>query len=122
MRRFVMCGLITMKTMTCGQPSAPGCRIKQILQKLNASADLTMPSIGLITQQTIAGAIATATHGSGRYSLSHYTTEIRVAAYDPETGARIYSWNNGPELRAARCTGLYGRRAFSALAACRSTT
>lgn len=30
--------------------------------------------------------------------------ELRVAAYDPDTGqARIYDWKEGPELRAARC-------------------
>jgi FAD/FMN-containing dehydrogenase len=81
-----------------------GCRIKELLRKLHALADVTIPSIGLITEQTIAGAIATATHGSGRHSLSHYIVELRVAAYDSETGtARIYTWNDGPELRAARC-------------------
>jgi FAD/FMN-containing dehydrogenase len=58
----------------------------------------------LITEQTIAGAISTATHGSGRHSLSHYMQEIRTAAYDAETGkARIHVWTSGDELRAARC-------------------
>jgi FAD/FMN-containing dehydrogenase len=81
-----------------------GCRIKHLLRKLHRLGDVTLPSIGLITQQTIAGAIATGTHGSGRHSLSHYVDELRVAAYDPATGkARIYTWNSGIELRAARC-------------------
>jgi FAD/FMN-containing dehydrogenase len=81
-----------------------GCRIKHLLRKLHALAGATMPSIGLITEQTIAGAIATGTHGAGKHSLSHYIEELRVAAYDPATGkARIYTWNDGSELRAARC-------------------
>jgi hypothetical protein len=82
-----------------------GCRIKHLLRKLHTLAGVTMPSLGLVTEQTIAGAISTATHGSGKHSLSHYMTEVRVAAYDPDTGkARIFVWNEGSELRAARCS------------------
>lgn len=81
-----------------------GCRIKHLLDKLHRLGDVTMPSLGLITEQAIAGAISTATHGSGKQSLSHFIDEVRVAAYDPDTGkARIYTWNSGSELQAARC-------------------
>ena len=80
-----------------------GCQIKHLLQKLHAVGEVTIPSLGLITEQTIAGAIATATHGSGRHSLSHYIAELRVAAYDDTGKACIYTWSDGPELRAARC-------------------
>ncbi len=81
-----------------------GCQIKHILAQLNTRSGATLPSLGLITEQTIAGAISTATHGSGRHSLSQYMDEIRTAAYDPETGrAKIYTWNDGDGLRAARC-------------------
>jgi FAD/FMN-containing dehydrogenase len=81
-----------------------GCRIKHLLRKLHGLTRATVPSLGLITEQTIAGAVSTATHGSGRHSLSHYIDELRVAAYDPDTGkARIHVWNDGAELRAARC-------------------
>jgi FAD/FMN-containing dehydrogenase len=80
-----------------------GCRIKHLLRKLHKQSDYTMPSIGLITEQTIAGAISTATHGSGKHSLSHYMDEIRFAAYDAGGKARIHTWNSGDELRAARC-------------------
>src|SRR5207302_3893611 len=74
------------------------------VRKLHWLADVTLPSIGLVTEQTIAGAISTATHGSGKQSLSHFVEEVRAAAYDPVTGkARIYTWKGGPELRAARC-------------------
>jgi FAD/FMN-containing dehydrogenase len=82
-----------------------GCRIKDLLRKLPRLADVTIASVGLITEQTVAGAIATATHGSGRSSMSHYVDELRVAAYDAATGkARIYRWSDGAELRAARCS------------------
>ena len=81
-----------------------GCRIKYLLRQLHALSDATLPSLGLITEQTIAGAISTGTRGSGKHSLSHYVQELRVAAYDAETGkARIYVWNEGAELRAGRC-------------------
>jgi FAD/FMN-containing dehydrogenase len=81
-----------------------GCRIKHLLRELHARSEATLPTLGLITEQTIAGAISTGTHGSGRSSLSHYIDEIRVAAYDADTGkARIYVWNEGAELQAARC-------------------
>src|SRR5262249_15093981 len=81
-----------------------GCRIKHLLRKLHSLGDATLPSLGLITQQTIAGAISTATHGSGRPSMSHYMAEIRAAAYDAQTGqARVFVWNDGPALWAARC-------------------
>lgn len=81
-----------------------GCQIKCLLAELHARSNSTLPTMGLITEQTIAGAISTATHGSGKHSLSHYVSEIRTAAYDPETGlARIYVWNEGDSLLAARC-------------------
>jgi FAD/FMN-containing dehydrogenase len=82
-----------------------GCRIKHLLAKLHRLGDVTLPTIGLVTEQTVAGAIATATHGSGRHSLSHYVAELRVAAYDAATGKpRVYTWTDGPELRAGRCS------------------
>ena len=81
-----------------------GCRIKDLLHKLHSRARATLPSLGLITEQTIAGAISTGTHGSGKHSLSHYVEEIRIAAYDCETGnPRIYTISDGRELLAARC-------------------
>jgi FAD/FMN-containing dehydrogenase len=89
-----------------GEPIATiggGCRIKRLLHKLHL-AGVTLPSIGLITEQTIAGAISTATHGSGRHSLSHYVAGLRVAAYDEAGKAHIYEWNDGPMLEAARCS------------------
>ena len=81
-----------------------GCQIKCLLDELHSRSNSTLPTMGLITEQTIAGAISTATHGSGKHSMSHYMAEIRTAAYDSETGrARVYVWNEGDSLRAARC-------------------
>lgn len=80
-----------------------GCRIKHLLKALRPR-DLTLPAIGLITEQALAGAIATGTHGSGNHSLGHYVEQVRLAAYDAQTGEpRIFTINSGAELRAARC-------------------
>jgi FAD/FMN-containing dehydrogenase len=80
-----------------------GCRIKTILAQLNTQG-LTLPAIGLIAEQTIAGAIATGTHGSGKHSLSHYVQSLRIASFDA-TGetAQIRTIESNPDLLAARC-------------------
>ena len=59
-----------------------GWRIKDLLRELRPRG-LTLPAIGLITEQMIAGAIATGTHGSGNQSLGHHIRSVRIAAYDP---------------------------------------
>lgn len=82
-----------------------GCQIKRVLSELARQANVTLPSLGLITEQAIAGAFSTGTHGSGRHSMSHYMAEIRIAHYDPATGAPVIrSISEGEELRAARCS------------------
>jgi FAD binding domain/D-arabinono-1,4-lactone oxidase len=82
-----------------------GCQIKILLGELEERTQWTLPSVGFITEQTIAGAISTGTHGSGRHSLSHYVIGIRVARYDGQTGtAVIVDITDGDELRAARCS------------------
>ena len=82
-----------------------GCQMKRVLAELERQAGATTPSIGLITEQAIAGAISTGTHGSGKNSLSHYIAEVRVATYDAETGEPVIrTISDGPELRAARCS------------------
>jgi FAD/FMN-containing dehydrogenase len=81
-----------------------GCQIKTLLKRLKQYG-MTLPSVGLITEQTIAGAISTGTHGSGRHSLSHYVDAVRVARYDPITGTPIIEQiESGDSLRAARCS------------------
>jgi FAD/FMN-containing dehydrogenase len=82
-----------------------GCQIKRLLAELELQDAGTIPSLGLITEQTIAGAISTATHGSGRHSMSHYPEEVRVAIYDPNSGQPVIrAIREGPDLRAARCS------------------
>lgn len=82
-----------------------GCQIKRILRELDRQTGTTLPSLGLIAEQTIAGAISTGTHGSGKHSLSHYMAEVRVATYDAVTGQPVIrTITEGPELRAARCS------------------
>ncbi len=81
-----------------------GCTIDSVLDYLRDHGNYTLPVYGIIGRQTIAGAIATATHGSGRPSMSHYVQRITVAAFDAASGrARTYTWDDGDLLRAARC-------------------
>ncbi len=81
-----------------------GCQIRRLLSELKRQRDWTLPSVGFITEQSIAGAIATGTHGSGKHSLSHYVTRLKVARYDQRSGqAIIETIDQGLELRAARC-------------------
>jgi len=81
-----------------------GCVLQRLLDTLHHETDYTLPTMGGIKKQTIAGAISTGTHGSGHPSLSHYMQEIRVAAYDPATKrAKVYEWTEGRGLLAARC-------------------
>ena len=81
-----------------------GCQVKRLLGQLNKRG-LTLPSVGLVTEQTIAGATATGTHGSGKHSLSHYIRSVRIACYDG-TGQspQIVEVDGGPQLLAARCS------------------
>lgn len=80
-----------------------GCRIKHLLAALQAEG-LTLPSVGLISEQSIAGATATGTHGSGRHSLSHYLDQVRLATFDAQGRPRIVTAEGGERLRAARCS------------------
>ena len=80
-----------------------GCRIAELLAHL-ARRGLTLPSLGLIARQTVAGAIATGTHGSGRHSMSHYVESMRIACYGKEGEAEVRRVDSGQALRAARCS------------------
>ena len=93
------------ETVTVGA----GCQIKQVLKQL-ADSGLTLPSVGLIDEQTVAGATATATHGSGNNSLSHFITAVEIAHFDNQTGEPTLTMiDSGVELAAARCAiGLLG--------------
>lgn len=80
-----------------------GVRIGALLKHLSQRG-LTLPSLGLIDRQTIAGAVATGTHGSGRHSMSHYVEAMRIACYGADGAARVRTVDSGRTLRAARCS------------------
>ena len=80
-----------------------GCRLHDVLDRLHATTERTLPTIGAITRQTVAGAVSTGTHGSGRQSLSHFVAGVRVAAYDASGAPAIFDYESGDELRASRC-------------------
>lgn len=85
-----------------------GCKVKRAIRKLSLRG-LTLPSVGLIDEQTVAGATATGTHGSGSNSLSHFIKAVRVAHYDHDGNATLTTIHSGDELRAARCSlGMLG--------------
>ncbi|OAI52663.1 hypothetical protein AYO47_01080 [Planctomyces sp. SCGC AG-212-M04] len=79
-----------------------GCQIKRLVVELNRQG-WTLPSLGLIKEQTIAGATSTATHGSGRHCLSYYIQSMRIATYDSKGEPVIREISQGRELEAARC-------------------
>ena len=82
-----------------------GCQIKQLLSELQIKRQWTLPSVGFITEQTMAGAISTGTHGSGKHSLSHYVLSVRIATYDTASGkAVIQEVSGGVALQAVRCS------------------
>lgn len=80
-----------------------GIRIGALLKHLSKRG-LTLPSVGLIDRQTVAGAVATGTHGSGRHSMSHHVESMRVACYGADGRARVRNVESGSALRAGRCS------------------
>lgn len=82
-----------------------GCRLQNLLDRLHATTDRTLPTLGAIKKQTISGAISTGTHGSGKQSLSHFVTRVRMAVFEPQSGKPVIrEFVEGPELEAARCS------------------
>lgn len=82
-----------------------GCSVNDILRFLRAEGrSLSLPAFGIIGKQSIAGAVSTATHGSGRSSMSNQVVAARIAAYDQDGLARIHTLEEKQdELEAARC-------------------
>ena len=50
-----------------------GCQVQHLLHTLRRF-NATLPSVGLIDEQCVAGAISTGTHGSGKHKLHIVTT------------------------------------------------
>lgn len=83
-----------------------GAQLKQIVSFLNRHQK-SLPTLGLIDEQSIAGAISTGTHGSGRHSLSHYVQAVHLAFFDKESGKATTRWvttDEWEELLAVRCS------------------
>ena len=81
-----------------------GCRLQDLLNRLHAISDRTLPTLGAIKKQTISGAISTGTHGSGRQSISHFVVAVRMVVFDSASGHPVVrEFREGPELKAARC-------------------
>jgi L-gulono-1,4-lactone dehydrogenase len=80
-----------------------GCRLHDVLDRLHAESDQTLPTLGAITRQTVAGAISTGTHGSGNPSLSHFVAAVQVAGFDADGTPKIFEYQGGDALAAARC-------------------
>ncbi|MFN3193112.1 MAG: D-arabinono-1,4-lactone oxidase [Aureliella sp.] len=81
-----------------------GCQIKDVITHLDKRG-LALPSQGLITEQTVAGAVSTGTHGSGKQCLSHFVEEVTVAVFDQDTGKPVVKTiSDGLELTVAQCS------------------
>ncbi len=80
-----------------------GCTLQSLLDRLHAMSDRTLPTLGVITKQTVAGAISTGTHGSGLQSLSHFVAAVRIAVFGAGGKPEIRELTDGPALLAARC-------------------
>jgi L-gulonolactone oxidase len=102
MRRFDRVEVLTRGSETLVHAGA-GCRLQRLLDELHARSERTLPTLGAVKRQTISGAISTGTHGSGRQSLSHFVAAVRLAAYDAKGTPRIFEYQAGDELWAARC-------------------
>ena len=86
-----------------------GATIEKILSALRKTA-FSLPTLGAITRQTIAGATATATHGTGNASLSSFVRSVKLACYGASGKPIIKTIDGGDDLLAARvglgCLGI----------------
>jgi FAD/FMN-containing dehydrogenase len=80
-----------------------GATLAQIVATLSKT-EFSLPTLGAITQQTIAGATATATHGTGNTSLSSFVRAVRLACYDAGGNPVIRTITGGDDLLAARAS------------------
>jgi FAD/FMN-containing dehydrogenase len=102
-----------------------GCTLAALLATLRRHG-LTLPTLGAIAKQTVAGTVATGTHGSGASSLSHYVREMEIATYYPDSGEPFVLTLRADavdpvarnEFRAARCSMGYLGIVLSVTLAC----
>ena len=80
-----------------------GCTLQALLDCIRGCGR-TLPTLGAIKKQTVAGAVSTGTHGSGAPSLSQFVVGARLAAYGADGRPRIVEIGRGdPALEAVRC-------------------
>jgi FAD/FMN-containing dehydrogenase len=96
---------ITIEEGPAGQVArvGAGATIEQLLAGLRGTA-YTLPTLGAITRQTIAGATATATHGTGSASLSSFVRAVKLACYDSGGMPVLKTIGGGDDLLAARAS------------------
>jgi FAD/FMN-containing dehydrogenase len=80
-----------------------GATIGKVLAGLRNTA-FSLPTLGAITRQTIAGATATATHGTGSASLSSFVRSVKLACYGARGQPIIRTIQGGDDLLAARAS------------------
>ena len=80
-----------------------GCSVNELLDYLGKK-NLSIQGYGIIGKQSIAGAVSTATHGSGHSSLSNQVLAAHIAAYDDRGEPTTHEFGEQDEsLEAARC-------------------
>jgi FAD/FMN-containing dehydrogenase len=86
-----------------------GCTLRRLLDELRKHG-MTLPTLGANDRQTIAGAVASGTHGSGKPSLSHFVESVTLLSFENgEVQTHIIaadkerSPQSSERLRAARC-------------------
>ena len=80
-----------------------GATIEKILAALRHTP-FSLPTLGAITRQTIGGATATATHGTGNASLSSLVRSVKLACYGASGEPIIRTIHGGDDLLAARAS------------------
>ena len=80
-----------------------GATIEKVLAALRETP-FSLPTLGAITRQTIGGATATATHGTGNASLSSFVRSVKLACYDASGNPIIKTVHGGDELLAVRAS------------------
>jgi FAD/FMN-containing dehydrogenase len=80
-----------------------GTTVARLVRALRERGGWALPALGAIRAQTIAGATATGTHGSGAPSMSDLLAWVRVCGYGPDGRAAVHEWHHGDALLAARC-------------------
>jgi FAD binding domain-containing protein/D-arabinono-1,4-lactone oxidase len=80
-----------------------GATLEKIVAALRKTT-FSLPTLGAITRQTIAGATATATHGTGNASLSSFVRTVRLACYDASGNPTVRTIRGDDELLAARAS------------------